>query len=191
MFAYCNNNPILFSDPTGTRLNGPSYVIVNDGGSSCSNLRKPVPTPRSDISPKDDNAWDKVQNVATSFYNNLDCSAGIGQGLYFEFDLLDVIGAGIGFYGNYLSIHLNNGEISFGQEVYGGATATLIQEFGICGYEFMQNGETVEESSWAWINSEQESISIVGASCYLLFAGFSFDIRFNFGGFFKELDEIF
>ncbi len=34
MFVYCNNNPLNYSDPTGNRAMGPSYMIVNDGGSS-------------------------------------------------------------------------------------------------------------------------------------------------------------
>ena len=34
MFVYCNNNPGNYSDPTGNRAMGPSYMIVNDGGSS-------------------------------------------------------------------------------------------------------------------------------------------------------------
>ena len=33
MFAYCNNNPVRYDDPTGTKLDG-LYTYVNDGGSS-------------------------------------------------------------------------------------------------------------------------------------------------------------
>ena len=32
MFAYCNNNPVCYDDPTGTRANGPTFTFVNDGG---------------------------------------------------------------------------------------------------------------------------------------------------------------
>ena len=35
MFAYCNNNPVRYDDPTGAKLDG-LYTYVNDGGSSSS-----------------------------------------------------------------------------------------------------------------------------------------------------------
>ena len=34
MFAYCNNNAVLYNDKTGERINGPSFELVNDGGGS-------------------------------------------------------------------------------------------------------------------------------------------------------------
>lgn len=49
----------------------------------------------------------------------------------------------------------------------------------------------VEEDNWDVLNSNQETFSIFGCSCYLLFAGFSIDLRFNLNNFLKDMEDIF
>lgn len=173
---------------------GTNLVAVCDGGCSSKSPGKATQTSEK---PKNkttffSDAWSKTKQVATSLWNNLDCAAGVGQGLNIEFDIADAIGCSIGAYGNYISAHLSDGKLEFGQELYAGATATfLFQDYGACDYMYMPIDGPTYEDRWVGINSNQETISIFGAKCYLLFLGASIEVNFNLNRFLEDLYEIF
>ena len=176
MFTYCLNNPANGCDHCGTCFH--HWRIWED----CDNC-------------KEENKTEKfvsnVVNTVESAVKNLEFSAGIGQGMYAEFELFDV-GIGLGMYGNYGTINYSQGEWSTGQELYSGATASVTPwlEVGAAEHRSYDDMFNEEYSCWTGINDTQETWTIFSAAFYPLFAGGSIYIGFNLNNFLDELDNI-
>lgn len=126
-----------------------------------------------------------------SFTNSIVFSAGIGQGIYFETEVLDLIGIGIGMYGNYGVITYEDGRWETGQELYSGISGTLLkQEFGFAENQYRPSGGDIEFTSFCGINTEQESLPIWGFGVYVI-VGFSVYVGFDTISFCEDIDKIF
>ena len=64
-------------------------------------------------------------------------------------------------------------------------------DFGTASYSYREKGNTIDTNTWSVVDSKKDSVSIFSAKGYLLFLGVSVDIGFDFGGFFRDLREIF
>ena len=193
MFAYCSNNPVRRVDSAGCWWGEDAWDWICDKGGEALDWAGDKLEEAADwIADTAVVVWDKVERVGASLYNNLDFSIGIGQGLYLEGTVFDYVGVGAGAYVNYGSLQLNDGNWRFGQEIYSGATATVMgMDFGTASYSYREKGNTIDTNTWSVVDSKKDSVSIFSAKGYLLFLGASVDIGFDFGGFFRDLREIF
>ena len=133
----------------------------------------------------------KVKKTFLLLLNNIEFSGGIGQGFYVEGNALDVIGVSAGMYGNYATVQWSDGKWSHGQDMNIGLSFSLLQvlEVGFNEYTFMQNGQTVTEENWYWINDSKDTWVIASGGFYFI-AGGSFAITFDLNNFLKEIREI-
>ncbi len=63
MYAYCNNNPVNCSDPTGNRAMGPSFMLVNDGGGGSGVIGADGEDEKDLLSYHADNSLDKDETL--------------------------------------------------------------------------------------------------------------------------------
>lgn len=133
----------------------------------------------------------KIYQTAGSVINNLEFSIGVGQGFYFEAEIID-IGINAGMYGNYASLHYHDRKWNVGQELFVGVSASAVQwfEVGFGDYSFMQNGQVVDSNTWWVLNDTQDSWTIFSVACYPLFAGGSISVAFDLNTFIGECDDI-
>ena len=181
MFTYCCGNPITYSDVQGSRA---VALTPTDGGSGAFTASLPQS--------KKQNIFKIISEVAKAVWKNLDFSFGIGQGLSFEQEILD-ISVGVGAYGNYGYWSIDHGQYSAGQETYMGISGSLLGvEFGAAQRKYREFGQAeYQTDSWVLTNQNQSSITIIGGAYYFLFAGFSYNIGFDPAGFAVDLDSIF
>ena len=181
MFTYCCGNPITYSDVQGSRA---VALTPTDGGSGAFTASLPQS--------KKQNIFKIISEVAKAVWKNLDFSFGIGQGLSFEQEILD-ISVGVGAYGNYGYWSIDHGQYSAGQETYMGiSTSVLGLELGAAQRNYREFGQVeYQTDSWVLTNQNQSSITIIGGAYYFLFAGFSYNIGFDPAGFAVDLDSIF
>ena len=185
MFAYCGNNPVSRYDPTGKRY---CMVHVYDGGGGGA-----VTTKESNTQSERDEVTvgSKLLSTASLALQSIDFSAGLGQGLYAEFDILDTVGIGVGMYGNYGTINYADGEFYGGQELYIGLTGTMLwYELGAADHWFRDSQGQEQTRTFIGLNTEQDSLTLFSFACYPLFAGFSVYIGFDTVSFFTGLDDI-
>ena len=116
MFAYCNNDPIYHADPTGL-MHIVHNLLLDD---------KNIDNSGTSDQSEDFTIMSKLVATVKALMSNFELSAGVGQGLYAEFDILDVIGIGVGVYGNYGCISYIDGKLSCGQEIYAGHPEQLL-----------------------------------------------------------------
>ena len=182
MFAYCNNNPVNALDAHG------KYPV-----SVMSDYSDDILEYRDWLAQRPQKAKEmKIKKTVRSLFKNFEVSAGIGQGIYAEFDLFE-IGVGLGMYGNYGTINYSNGKFYTGQELFVGATSSLLgQEIGFAEHSFRRTGEAnYNTNSWSWINSKQESFTLFSVACYPLFFGASISIGYNLNSLLSDLSEIY
>ena len=132
MNAYCRNNPIMNSDPTG---NHPSDVICGNPTCPMCNLdrRKYLQTSKgirnynkyhgTNYDYVDDNGQFKYYNVGEKIYqsfltiiNSLEVDADVGYGLGAEFNTLDLVGIEALAQFSPFSIHIDYNNIYFGEK---------------------------------------------------------------------------
>ena len=132
MNAYCQNNPIMNSDPTG---NHPSDVICGNPTCPMCNLdrRKYLQTSKgirnynkyhgTNYDYVDDNGQFKYYNVGEKIYqsfltiiNSLEVDADVGYGLGAEFNTLDLVGIEALAQFSPFSIHIDYNNIYFGEK---------------------------------------------------------------------------
>ena len=129
-----------------------------------------------------------IEHIGASVWNNIEFSAGVGQGLYAEVELLDAIGLEMGIYGNYATFRLEDGEAKFGQEVNMGATASLLgYNLGSSNYIFKQYNEVLIDEERNGFYAD-ETLTLISIAVYPL-AGFSLNLGFDIVQFCKDLDE--
>ena len=132
MNAYCQNNPIMNSDPTG---NHPSDVICGNPTCPMCNLdrRKYLQTEKglrnynkyhgTNYDYVDDNGQfkyynvgEKIQQSFLTIINSLEVDADVGYGLGAEFNTLDLVGIEALAQFSPLSIHIDYNNIYFGEK---------------------------------------------------------------------------
>jgi RHS repeat-associated protein len=162
MFAYCSNNPVRRVDSAGCWWGEDAWDWICDKGGEALDWAGDKLEEAADwIADTAVVVWDKVERVGASLYNNLDFSIGIGQGLYLEGTVFDYVGVGAGAYVNYGSLQLNDGNWRFGQEIYSGATATVMgMDFGTASYSYREKGNTIDTNTWSVVDSKKDSVSI-------------------------------
>ena len=188
MFAYCNNNPVMFEDSTGTRpilSTSLRNETEDDKKASFEYMRK-----SNSLNNKPLSAAEKAKEVGESLWNNLELSAGVGQGICGEYNLLDLVGVQIGMYGNYAFIKLEDGKFSFGQELNQGISASFFgHNFGATDYRFIENGvEKIRQENIGFYTDETWTIH--SGAVYPL-AGYSYRIGFDIVQFSHDMYNIF
>lgn len=185
MFAYCNNNPANMSDKRGTIpfYDDPLVKAIDDF------LTWYKGSDENEVDSKGNTTMNaRVKRLVKIAVDNLEFSAGVGLGLYRDFEVMD-LGFDMGMYGNIGSIHYSDGEWYTGQEIYGGLTGSLIQDYGFSDYTFLQNGQVVEHDSWNYVNSEQRSVTIFSFARYYI-AGASLYVGFDVVSFLEDLPYV-
>ena len=189
MFSYCGNNPAVFQDPDGLcREVGALLTWIDCKRSDC-------PTSRFYI---ENTATRKARDTLQAFCSNLELSLGVGQGLYYETEILDMVGVQLGMYGNYTEFQIRNGTITWGQRTNTNFSLSLLgHNLGIYENYFKANDGTIETSSNVPLSSasslisSDDSITIASVAIYPLFAGFSCRLGFDLNRFILDLYEIY
>ena len=190
MFVYCGNDPINAIDPSGHIPN--RAVMMTDGSTISDYSRAWANKALTELEERRkqeqrEKIKEKIVGVGKAFWNSLDCYVGVGQGLYGGTNI-GFLGIEGGFRGDYFAVHLEDGEFTVGQEVYVGATGTVfVYDVGIAGSEFTPNNGVPESEEWVFLNKDQDSITIFGASGYFLYFGGTINIGFNPINFCEEL----
>lgn len=107
-----------------------------------------------------------------------------------EIDILDIASLGIGMYGNYFSLQLENGKFSTGQELNQGVSVSLFgHNLGVSEYRFTQNGvATITDENFG--HYTDETWTIISVAIYPT-AGFSARIGFDIVQFCEDWYKIF
>lgn len=176
MFAYCLSSPTNGSDPCGACFHHLKFW------EDCEKCKANNSTEKF---------FENVTESAKSFVKNLEFSAGIGQGIYAEFEVFEV-GISIGMYGNYGTINYSEGEWYTGQELYSGVTASITPwlEFGAAEHFSRDNERNETCVRWFGLNDTQETWTIFSIACYPIFAGGSINVGFDVVTFLEEWDAI-
>ena len=192
MFAYCNNNPVRNMDASGcfpmaTNRFASNFMLC-DGSQTGGGL--PIDNNTGAGVDKTSVASKLLSSVNLAL-QSIEVSAGIGQGAYVEFDVLETVGVGIGMYGNYVTLNYADGEFYGGQEMYVGISGTLLwYEFGAAEHLFKDSNGQELTSAFVGLNTQQDSLTLFTVACYPLCAGFSISIGFDTISFFTGLDNI-
>ena len=189
MFAYCGNNPVNFHDPTGLCQHTFSiYFKVDCKQSDC-------PTSRYYIEAK---ALRKACDTLHALVYNIELSAGFGLGLYYETEILEMIGVQLGTYGNLAEFQIKDGKITWGQRNNTAFNMSLLGlNFGTYESIFSANDGTVEQSSNIPFHSNDsflysdDTITIASIAIYPIFAGFSCELGFDIIQFTADLRELY
>ena len=176
MFAYCGNNPVNCVDLCGHCFH--HWKFWED----CEKCKENNATERTW-----ENIWDTIQAIG----KNIEFSAGIGQGIYGEFEFFET-GVGVGMYCNFGTITYSQGEWSTGQELYNGLTFSLTPwlEFGAAEHTYRDADYNEEYTSWKWYNDTQETWTIFSVACYPIFCGGSISVGFDIVTFLEDVDVI-
>ena len=163
MFAYCNNNPVIYADPTGAAAD-PRFntTAICDG----STLRKM-------------SFWEMIKECITAY-------GGIGMGIEAQTTVLD-IGFTVGMHGDFGALTFSDGEFTFGQRLQVGASASIpgVSASHLDISEREMGGE-LKERKIRGIDETETSITIFSVSAYLI-AGVTIEIGFDLGKFFGLL----
>ena len=163
MFAYCNNNPVIYADPTGAAAD-PRFntTAICDG----STLRKM-------------SFWEMIKECITAY-------GGIGMGIEAQTTVLD-IGFTVGMHGDFGALTFSDGEFTFGQRLQVGASASIpgVSASHLDISEREMGGE-LKERKIRGIDETETSITIFSVSAYLI-AGATIEIGFDLGKFFGLL----
>ena len=163
MFAYCNNNPVIYADLTGAAAD-PRFntTAICDG----STLRKM-------------SFWEMIKECITAY-------GGIGMGIEAQTTVLD-IGFTVGMHGDFGALTFSDGEFTFGQRLQVGASASIpgVSASHLDISEREMGGE-LKERKIRGIDETETSITIFSVSAYLI-AGATIEIGFDLGKFFGLL----
>ena len=163
MYAYCNNNPVIYADPTGAAAD-PRFntTAICDG----STLRKM-------------SFWEMIKECITAY-------GGIGMGIEAQTTVLD-IGFTVGMHGDFGALTFSDGEFTFGQRLQVGASASIpgVSASHLDISEREMGGE-LKERKIRGIDETETSITIFSVSAYLI-AGATIEIGFDLGKFFGLL----
>ena len=185
MFAYCGNNPVNNVDPLGTCYYNAKGQWCHDNWEYLGGYeRKPEPNNHNEKS-----ALETAKQVATSIWNNLEVSGGIGLGLYAEVEVLE-LGISGGIYYNPLYVELTDGTFKIHQEYFSGIAFSL----GFVHFGYTESMTRTYTTVNPIITNNgifgEETITLFSVACYPI-AGGSFRIGFDLNSFLKEIDEIF
>ncbi len=156
MFAYCENNPINMSDPTG------------HGGIGL----------MSDWNPQEFHKNNKPQEdfedvIVDALIYSIEAHAGIGMGIQAEFKCLD-LGVSAGFSGNLIEGYFENGKAGLRQSIRYGVVLDL-GSYLVGGegsyYQDMNWNELKSPENWIIITENLHYTTIVSASLYVMYGG--------------------
>ena len=185
MFAYCGNNPPGFKDSSGTARIHCTVIIKDDWGYTPTHPT-PEDTLENDTSPQPS----KFVKLVSSFFSNIEASAGIGLGLYGEIDF-EIASAGLGNNYNLVELNLSDGHLSVQQSYSEGLSGT----FWVAPWQSPHSSSstrglpnTLESNNW--VDSSSQSWVIFSKAAYLCIGG-SIYLGFDMISFCEEIDEIF
>ena len=192
---YCLNNPVNLYDKTGKTAD--SYAGWGGGliGEWLYELITGKTHPNKQARELENQIIEQqlstIVPITKILFNNLELSGGVGQGIYYETTILDVIGVQLGMYGNYAELQLKDGKLRFGQSVNSELSVTLFgHNFGIYEQGFRPDmGEYEIESDRGFYNDD--SFTIYSVAVYPLFIGGSFRIGFDIVQFCYDIDHYF
>ena len=134
MFAYCNNNPVNLVDGSGAIpfYDHPYTKALED---FIKWYQETDEDETDDTGRPTLNA--KAKRIIHAFLYNLEFSSGVGLGYFGETTVLEAVGLGLGVYGNFLAIRVQDGQVEFGQEYNSGISASLMfHNYGFTEYAF-------------------------------------------------------
>ena len=170
MFAYCNNNPVNYTDKSGKAPIDPSGDFGGWIGESTGKLLLEL------IGDDTVKVLHEVGNAATY---NLELSCGFGLGLYLGGGRKDFLSVEAGIYYDLVHIEYADATWSVSEYSYEGINAAIplvpVFEESVEQYRAFDSNEWITKSS-------QPSLNITGGGAYF-FGGASFAIGFDIIGF--------
>ena len=191
MFAYCNNNPVMFQDDYGNfpMLFGEDYPGY--AGRKIGEWMRDVWETDKDETDENGRLTTSAQmkRIAGLAWRSLDCSFGVGLGFEFENTYADMVGFGIGMHADVICAKLRNGTFSYGQEYSSGISASaMLHNVGFVESAYNEGFQPgAMETSLGFYGDE--SITLVSGAFYVGLGG-HFRIGFDTAYFFDELNHV-
>lgn len=134
---------------------------------------------------------EKLVNTSNAVKSNIEVTAGFGQGVYLEADLLGV-GASLGGYANYFELNYADSQFterqrlhaSYGLDFIVFGLGKEVEDLVVDGVHYV--GEPTPFFTVLGINKDGE-ISLIGLACYAGYMGFSFDVSLDLVGFYNDV----
>ncbi len=194
LFAYCSNNPVNMSDPTGKcaicKLEMERQFQLKLRGMVRSIEQPSVPSPPSSPAPAPTKSvGEKIVDTVQAIASSIETEAGVGIGLKGNVDIAG-IGVDVGVKQDLFQAKIVDGNFDLGYGFDASFMATVgpydlgphVSQFG----SHLSNIIYPEEYS----NLQNTGvIEIFGAEAYVLY-GFNYSIGFNYKTFSKKWDEI-
>ena len=188
MFAYCGNNPVNFSDPTGNfrvdRVSNPGIALGEKFAEWYINSDE-------NETDKDGNFTHnaKCKQTVRSMANSIEFVFGIGLGMYgganviYEFGSID-----FGIYADLFRITYIDGEYDICQYGKSGLDFSLFFINVIPAMETYYKSNLSPQSQWIALDDD-EVINLVGVSGYF-YGGATFELNWDILGLIKDLEVI-
>ena len=153
----------------------------------------------ADIFQTDENETDKNGKSTTkarlkksfiSLYENIDLSFGVGMGYELSAEFIDLIGLNAGMHGDIISVHLSDGEWSYGQDYSSGVSLSAL--FHNVGFvesaynKYNKKGELVTNKGF-W---GDDTLTLLSGSVYFV-AGGSYSIGLDIVQLIEDIGKIF
>lgn len=189
MFAYCNNNPVMASDPTGKFLVDWDLLPNQQAGKEFTEWYT-----NTDKNEKDVNgnlsldAKLKRTYQAINYDIELDLGLGVGIG-----KIQEVLDAGVGYacYFDILSFQYCDGVWDVGQRFVMNFYASALQpvEVGAGVDATFNNLRSPHGDAWIGPNPTQDSVTILSSADYSIFIGGNICIGFDVANFIKTMND--
>ena len=190
MFAYCNNNPVVYIDPTGKYIDLDLYPNQQAGREFAEWYTN------TDESEEDDSGKPtldaKIKRTYKSIFYNIEFSGGAGVGFGQEFEIVN-LGESVECHYDRIAVQYSDGIWRFGErlELSASVSATQAFEFGIGGMDcFRENGVPIDPTCWALYNDKKTTWTLLSYSNYTCFVGGNIAIGFDLNTFLYDMTEI-
>ena len=184
MFAYCQNNPVYFSDPNGLcRVAGPNFVEVLDcGQTDCRLSRFYI----------ENETIRNIAKVLETFVTNIDVEVGIGLGLYLEKDFEDFLSVSAGIRYDLINVGFSNGRFYCNQAFFNGieGTALWVFDFDVHSQNQLRESPFAKEMG-LWRDDTSNDIWVVDGTGAYFFGGGRYHIGIDVISFFEDIHSVF
>ena len=189
MFAYCGNNPVNYSDPTGRMFRDWDLWSNQEAGKFFTEWY--IGTDENERDSNGKFTLDaKIKRTFNAIAYNIEFSCGFGQGLFKERTFLGA-GCAFGYLENWFVLDYSDGEWRTGQEREYSAVFYISQivEMGFNVTLFRSNGRTDASDSWVIVNNKKDSWTLFSYGKYCVLGG-RIRIGFDLNTFIEQMEYI-
>ena len=190
MFAYCGNNPVVRTDPTGNYPTDWDLVSNQEAGEEF--MEWLLGQDDDEVGSDGNLTLDaKLKRTYLAFFYNLEFELGLGVGVG---HVQEVIDAGLGYtiHFDIISLQYRDGAWDVGQRLVASLYASAAQpfEFGTGLDGTFNNLGAPHSDTWIGVNHTQQSVTIISYADYSYFVGANVRVGFDSFTFLVMMTEI-